>query len=79
MKLSQFKFDLPEEFIAQEPLATRHDSRLLVVHSKERRIEHRSFKDILDIFDEDDVFVINNTNVRSEREDRCANRGVFVA
>ena len=56
MKLSQFKFDLPEEFIAQEPLATRHDSRLLVVHSKERRIEHRSFKDILDIFDEDDVF-----------------------
>jgi len=67
MKLSQFKFDLPEEFIAQEPLATRHDSRLLVVHSKERRIEHRSFKDILDIFDEDDVFVINNTKVFTAR------------
>ena len=63
MKLSQFKFDLPEEFIAQEPLATRHDARLLVVHRKERRIEHRSFKDILDIFDEDDVFVVNNTKV----------------
>ena len=67
MKLSQFKFDLPEEFIAQEPLATRHDSRLLVVHSKERRIEHRSFNDILDIFDEDDVFVINNTKVFTAR------------
>lgn len=67
MKLSQFKFDLPEEFIAQEPLATRHDSRLLVVHRKERRIEHRSFKDILDIFGEDDVFVVNNTKVFTAR------------
>jgi S-adenosylmethionine:tRNA ribosyltransferase-isomerase len=55
MKLSQFKFELPEELIAQEPLNTRHDSRLLVVHSKE------------DIFDEDDVFVVNNTKVFTAR------------
>ncbi len=67
MKLSQFKFELPEELIAQEPLNTRHDSRLLVVHSKERRIEHKMFKDILDIFDEDDVFVVNNTKVFTAR------------
>ena len=67
MKLSQFKFDLPEEFIAQEPLATRHDARLLVIHRKERRIEHRSFKDILEIFDENDVFVVNNTKVFTAR------------
>ncbi len=67
MKLSQFKFELPEELIAQEPLNTRHDSRLLVVHSKERRIEHKLFKDILDIFDEDDVFVVNNTKVFTAR------------
>ncbi len=67
MKLSQFKFELPEELIAQEPLKTRHDSRLLVVHSKERRIEHRKFHDILDIFDEGDVFVVNNTKVFTAR------------
>ncbi|MFN5888946.1 MAG: tRNA preQ1(34) S-adenosylmethionine ribosyltransferase-isomerase QueA [Bacteroidota bacterium] len=67
MKLSQFKFELPEELIAQEPLNTRHDSRLLVVHRKERRIEHKMFKDILDIFDEDDVFVVNNTKVFTAR------------
>jgi S-adenosylmethionine:tRNA ribosyltransferase-isomerase len=67
MKLSQFKFELPEELIAQEPLHTRHDSRLLVVHRKERRIEHKMFKDILDIFDEDDVFVVNNTKVFTAR------------
>jgi len=53
--------------IAQEPLNTRHDSRLLVVHRKERRIEHKMFKDILDIFDEDDVFVVNNTKVFTAR------------
>ncbi len=67
MKLSQFKFDLPEKFIAQEPLATRHESRLLVVHRKERRIEHKMFKDVLDIFDEDDLFVVNNTRVFTAR------------
>ncbi len=67
MKLSQFKFELPEELIAQEPLETRHDSRLLVVHRKEKRIEHKSFKDILDIFNEDDVFVVNNTKVFTAR------------
>ena len=67
MKLSQFKFELPEELIAQEPLKTRHDSRLLVVHRKERRIEHRKFHDILDIFNEGDVFVVNNTKVFTAR------------
>ncbi|MCC7299221.1 MAG: tRNA preQ1(34) S-adenosylmethionine ribosyltransferase-isomerase QueA [Bacteroidia bacterium] len=67
MKLSQFKFELPQELIAQEPLKTRHDSRLLVVHSKEKRIEHRTFHDILDIFNEDDVFVVNNTQVFTAR------------
>lgn len=67
MKLSQFKFELPAELIAQEPLKTRHDSRLLVVHTKEQRIEHRKFHDILDIFNEDDVFVVNNTKVFTAR------------
>ncbi len=67
MKLSQFKFELPPELIAQEPLKTRHDSRLLVVHTKEQRTEHLHFHDILNIFNEDDVFVVNNTKVFTAR------------
>jgi S-adenosylmethionine:tRNA ribosyltransferase-isomerase len=67
MKLSQFKFELPKELIAQEPLKTRHESRLLVVHTKEKRIEHKVFHDVLDIFNEGDVFVVNNTRVFTAR------------
>jgi S-adenosylmethionine:tRNA ribosyltransferase-isomerase len=67
MKLSQFKFELPPELIAQEPLKTRHDSRLMVVNRKEGTIEHRTFHDILDIFNEDDVMVVNNTKVFTAR------------
>src|SRR6056300_947585 len=67
MKLSQFKFELPEKLIAQEPLKTRHESRLLVVDSKNQKIEHKTFHDILDIFNEDDVFVVNNTKVFTAR------------
>lgn len=67
MKLSHFKFELPEELIAQEPLKTRHESRLLVVDRKTQKIEHRMFHDVLDIFNEDDVFVVNNTKVFTAR------------
>lgn len=67
MKLSQFKFELPKELIAQEPLKTRHESRLLVVNTKDQKIEHHTFHDILDFFDEDDVFVVNNTKVFTAR------------
>src|SRR5574344_2633868 len=51
MKLSQFKFKLPEELLAQKPSANRDESRLLV------------FKQILGYFDENDVFVFNDTKV----------------
>ena len=63
MKLSQFKFDLPKELIASHPPKNRDESKLMVLNRKEGTIEHRSFKDILDYFDEGDVFVINNTRV----------------
>ena len=63
MKLSQFKFKLPEEKIALHPAKFRDESRLMVVHKKTGEIEHRMFKDILEYFDEDDVFVFNNTKV----------------
>ncbi|MBL7900892.1 MAG: tRNA preQ1(34) S-adenosylmethionine ribosyltransferase-isomerase QueA [Bacteroidia bacterium] len=67
MKLSQFKFELPEELVAQEPLKTRHESRLMVIDKQAKTIEHRTFHDVLDILDEDDVMVVNNTKVFTAR------------
>src|SRR5438128_9161903 len=63
MKLSQFKFDLPLNLIAQNPTKKREDSRMMVVHRKTGQIEDKHFKDILDYFDDKDVFVVNNTKV----------------
>ena len=63
MKLSQFKFKLPEELIALYPAKNRDESRLMVVHKKTGEIEHRIFKDILDYFGNGDVFIFNNTRV----------------
>ena len=63
MKLSQFKFKLPEERIALHPTRYRDESRLMVLHRKTGEIEHRIFKDILDYFDDKDVFVFNDTKV----------------
>ena len=63
MKLSQFKFKLPEELIAQYPAKNRDESRLMVVDSKKGTIEHKVFKEILQYFDEGDVMVFNDTKV----------------
>ena len=63
MKLSQFKFNLPEERIAKEPTFHRDDSKLMVVHRKTGEIEHRLFKNVLDYFDEGDAFLFNDTKV----------------
>ncbi len=69
MKLSQFKFKLPEELIAQEPAAQRDESRLMVVNRKTGEIEHKTFKDVINYFDEGDVFVFNDTKVFPARLD----------
>ena len=63
MKLSQFKFNLPEELIAKHPSMHRDEARLLVLHKNSDKLEHRVFKDILDYFDEKDFFIFNNTKV----------------
>ncbi|MBX6380343.1 S-adenosylmethionine--tRNA ribosyltransferase-isomerase [Thermoflavifilum aggregans] len=63
MKLSQFKFDLPLNLIAQNPAKNRDESRLMVVHRDTGKIEHRIFKDIIEYFDDKDVFIVNNTKV----------------
>lgn len=63
MKLSQFKFKLTEEKIAKFPAENRDESKLMVVHKQSGEIEHILFKDILKFFDENDVFVFNDTKV----------------
>ena len=63
MKLSQFKFKLPEELIAQYPSDNRDECRLMVVDSRTGTIEHKVFKEILQYFDEGDVMVFNDTKV----------------
>ena len=63
MKLSQFKFKLPDERIALHPTRYRDESRLMVLHKKTGEIEHRMFKDILEYFDDKDVFIFNDTKV----------------
>ncbi len=63
MKLSQFKFKLPEEKIALYPAPHRDECRMMVLHRKTGEIEHRMFKEILQYFDEHDVFIFNDTKV----------------
>ena len=63
MKLSQFKFKLPTEQIAQYPSSFRDECRLLVLHKDTGKIEHKIFKDILGYFDEHDLFIFNDTKV----------------
>jgi len=63
MKLSKFKFKLPDELIAQYPSKHRDESRLMVVHRKTGEIEHKTFKDVLEYFNEKDLFVFNDTKV----------------
>jgi S-adenosylmethionine:tRNA ribosyltransferase-isomerase len=63
MKLSQFKYHLPEDLIAKYPSENRDESRLMVLHRDTEKIEHIIFKDILDYFDDKDVLVFNNTKV----------------
>ena len=63
MKLSQFKFNLPQELIANYPAKNRDEARLMVLNRKTQTIEHRVFKDLVDYVKDGDVFVINNTKV----------------
>lgn len=63
MKLSQFRYNLPQELIALYPVNNRDESRLLVVDRKTGTFEHKMFKEITSYFSEHDVLVFNNTKV----------------
>jgi len=63
MKLSKFKFELPEELLAEHPAQERDESRLMVVHRETGEIEHKLFKDLIDYFDDQDLLIMNDTKV----------------
>jgi S-adenosylmethionine:tRNA ribosyltransferase-isomerase len=67
VNLSDFHYDLPEELIAQEPLADRSASRMLVVHRQEGRWEDRRFRDLPEYLGPDDCLVLNNSKVLPSR------------
>jgi len=85
MKLSHFQFELPKALLAQRPAVDRDESRLMVLNRKEEKIEHRSFKEVIDYFDEGDVMVLNNTKVFPARlfgnkeKNWSSNRSVFAS
>ncbi len=63
MKLSAFKFDLPQSLIAMHPSPERDENRMMVVNRATGEIEHKMFRDIVSYFGEGDVMVMNNTKV----------------
>ena len=83
MKLSNFKFKLPEEQIAQFPSRFRDESRLLVLHAKTGELEHKMMNDFASYFDEGDIVIANDTKVfparlYAQKEKTLANIEVFL-
>ena len=67
MEASLFDYELPEEFIAQEPVEPRDASRLLVVHRATGELEHRHFYDLPHYLQAGDTLVLNDTRVSARR------------
>ncbi len=63
MKLSQYNYAFRGDLVAKYPVENRDESRLMIVDRKSGKIEHKTFKDIIDHFAPGDVFVFNNTKV----------------
>jgi S-adenosylmethionine:tRNA ribosyltransferase-isomerase len=63
MKLSNFNYNLPKELLAEYPSDERDGSRLMVLHRDSGKIEHKTFKDVINYFEDGDSFVLNNTKV----------------
>ena len=67
MKLSDFRFDLPPELIAQHPLPGRGDSRLLAVDGQSGALRDLRFRDLPSLLSPGDLLVFNNTRVMRAR------------
>ena len=63
IKLSNFKFVLPEHHIAQYPIEKKENARLMVVHRQSGKIEHKTFKDLASYFAQGDTLVVNDSKV----------------
>lgn len=83
LKKSDFYFDLPQELIAQDPLADRSSSRLLMLHKESGQVKHEIFRNIIEYLQEGDCLVLNNTKViparlLGEKEDTGAHVEVLL-
>ncbi len=83
MKLSKFRYTLPDKLIALHPSENRDESRLLVLNRQTGEIEHKVFRDVLNYFFTDDVMVFNDTRVfparlRGNKEKTGAEIEVFL-
>jgi S-adenosylmethionine:tRNA ribosyltransferase-isomerase len=67
LALSDYDYPLPEELIASRPLPNRQDSRMMVLHRREQRIEHRKFAELSQFLHPGDLLVLNNTRVVNAR------------
>ncbi|SMO59014.1 S-adenosylmethionine:tRNA ribosyltransferase-isomerase [Saccharicrinis carchari] len=63
MKLSKFKYNLPEELIALHPSPNRDEARMMVLDRNTGKIDHKVFKDLVGYFNDQDVMIFNNTKV----------------
>jgi len=67
MRTDDFDFELPEHLIAQTPILQRDTSKLMVLNKDNGNVEHKIFKDIVDLFNDGDVLVLNDTKVLPAR------------
>ncbi len=83
MKLSQYNYEFNSELLAQHPAQHRDESRLMVINRATGEIEHKTFKDIINYFDQGDTFVFNDTKVfparlRGNKEKTGADIEIFL-
>lgn len=83
MRLSEFDYELPAELIAQEPLAERDASRMLVLDRQQQTWSDRAFKDFTSYLRENDVVVVNNSRViparlKGKREETGGQVEIFL-
>lgn len=67
MQTTDFDFELPESFIAQNPVVPRDSSKLMVFDSAQNKVFHRHFRDIVEYLSEEDVLVLNRSKVMPAR------------
>ncbi len=67
MKTSDFYYDLPEELIAQTPIEPRDSSRLMTLSRSSGEIDHHIFSDIIDMLNDGDCLILNDTRVLPAR------------